>query len=81
MATRNPLTIGYDTNNNANKLIEVLFSSVDLDDVANVAPAQGQVLVFSSGIYAPSTLILGAPFSCNDLAACDHGILAGLGDD
>ena len=84
MSDRNPLTIGYDTNNNANKLIEVLFSSVDLDDVANVAPAQGQVLVFSSGIYAPSTLILGGggtPFSCNDLSACDHGILAGLGDD
>ena len=84
MADRNPLTIGYDTNNNANKLIEVLFSSVDLDDVANVAPAQGQVLVFSSGIYAPSTLIVGGggtAFSCNDLSACDHGILAGLGDD
>jgi len=83
MADRKPLTIGYDSNNNASKLVEVNFSSIDLADVASVEATEGQVLAFSGGVFAPSTVTGGGgtSFTCTDLSACDHGILAGLGDD
>ena len=70
MADRKPLTIGYDSNNNASKLVEVNFSSIDLADFANIEPTQGQVLAFSAGSFAPSTI-----------SQIDHGALAGLADD
>jgi len=83
MADIKPLTIGYDSNNNASKLVEVNFSSINLDDFAGTQATQGQVLAFSGGVFAPSTIVAGGgtSFTCNDLSACDHGILAGLGDD
>ena len=70
MADRKPLTIGYDSDNNASKLVEVNFSSIDLADFANIEPTQGQVLAFSAGSFAPSTI-----------SQIDHGALAGLADD
>tara|TARA_Y100001937_G_scaffold117157_1_gene170088 strand:+ start:183 stop:1772 length:1590 start_codon:yes stop_codon:yes gene_type:complete len=84
MADRKPLTIGYDSNNNASKLVEVNFSSIDLADVANITATEGQVLALSGGVFAPSTITGGGggtSFTCTDLSACDHGILSGLGDD